>query len=378
MTDPLGLTTQQEIPARLEKYFQAMTKMHASDLHLKLGQPAVFRVQSALRQTKEPPLDETTLRELVTALLSEKQLDELRRNGTVDLAWQVPDGDRFRINVFRQRGSLSIAARRVTREIPTIEQLHLPACLADIAQAEQGLILLAGATGSGKSTTIAAMIQQINRSRRCHIVTLEDPIEYLYADDKSIINQREIGIDVLDFDMALRSVLREDPDVILIGEMRDAETFRAALQASETGHLVFGTVHASTAPQTVGRILELFDSDSRHRVLQSLAFSLQAIICQKLLPSIGEGVDRVPAVEILRRAPIVEKMLTEDRHNELDEVIRSMEGQGMASFTSSLHELIHADLVDPQVAYRAAPNAEELKMRLKGITQSNEGLIRRQ
>ncbi|HAU37288.1 MAG TPA: hypothetical protein DCX07_06175 [Phycisphaerales bacterium] len=247
------------------------------------------------------------------------------------------------------------------------EQIHKPF----------GMVLVTGPTGSGKSTTLASMIDLINSERQEHIMTIEDPIEYLYDDKKALINQREIGIDVESFESALKYLMREDPDVVLIGEMRDRETFQAALQASETGHLVFGTVHASTAAQTIGRVLDLFDPGSRDLVRQSLAFNLRAIICQKLLPAIREGVDRVPAVEILRSTPSVRQLLEERRDPELSDLIRASERDGMQSFTTSLLQLIESDFVDPKVAYEAAPNVDELKMLLKGISASRPGLMGR-
>ena len=367
----------QTIDPRLLKLFVAMGSHKASDLHLKTGQPPYFRVDSALRSVASDSLPAETLEVMVESLLDERHQSIFVAEGTVDLAYEIPGGDRFRINVFRQRGEISLAARRVTRDIPNFQALNLPALIAPIIQETAGLILLAGPTGSGKSTTIASMINEINRTRRSHIVTIEDPIEYLYTDQKSLVNQREIGIDVPDFATALRSMLREDPDVVLIGEMRDHETFAAALQASETGHLVFGTIHASSAAQTISRILELFPAAARKAISQSLAYNLKAVVCQKLLPCVKTGISRVPAVEVLRVTPMVRELLEAERFPEIGDVIRSSEGDAMCSFTTSLHDLIESDMIDPKVAYAAAPNVEELKMRMKGIRQSNNGLIGR-
>ena len=360
---------------KLDALFRAMSKMEVSDLHIKANRQPHFRVHSQLRAVDQPPLTPAEIDDMVKSLLNEDQLKEYHDFNQVDLAYEVPGSDRFRINIYHQRGHVSIAARRVTRNIPNFEALNLPPEISSILGSHQGLVLLAGPTGSGKSTTIASMLQWINQNRRCHIVTIEDPIEYLYEDSKALINQREIGIDVPNFALALRAMLREDPDVVLVGEMRDMETFEAALQASETGHLVFGTIHASTAPQTISRILELFPTERRNLILQSLAFSLNAIVCQKLLPCIKEGVSRVPAVEILRNTPVVRDLLEKGRDGELGDVIRSNEKDGMRSFTKSLHELIETNLIEPKVAYEVAPNAEELKMMLKGINQSRGGLL---
>ena len=221
------------------------------------------------------------------------------------------------------------------------------------------------------------MLEYINRTRPCHIVTIEDPIEYIYEDKKALVSQREIGLDVETFAAALKYLMREDPDVVLIGEMRDPDTFRAALQASETGHLVFGTVHASSAPQTIERVLALFPSQERELVRQSLSFSLRAIVCQRLLPSIHEELDHVPAVEILLTNPGVRQLIEEGREMELADVIRAHEREGMQSFTMSLLALIEKDFVDPRIAYEVAPNVDELKMLMKGISASHGGLIGR-
>jgi twitching motility protein PilT len=306
-----------------------------------------------------------------------KQRAAFEEIGSVDVAYEVPGGDRYRVNIYRQRGNIALAIRRVTREIPDFQKLHLPPAIGQIAEQNQGLVLLAGATGSGKSTTIASMLQHINRTRRCHIVCIEDPIEYLFEDDKALFSQREIGIDVANFDLALKYLMREDPDIVLIGELRDRDTFQAALQAAETGHLVFGTVHASDAPGTIARVLHLFPSDVRNAYRQTLAANLRAIICQKLIPSIREDVDRVPAVEILRAIPTVRQLITEDRDSDLSEVIRSNEKDGMQSFTRSLLNLIESNLIDPRIAYEVAPKVEELKMLMKGISTGGGGLVGR-
>jgi len=362
---------------QLEKYFRAMMKAGASDLHFKADTPPHIRVNTLIRPTRSEPLSGAEIAAMAQEIMTPAQREYFAHHGSLDLAHELPGADRFRINIYRQRGAVSVAVRRVTRNIPDFDALHLPPAVKSIAEEHNGLVLLSGPTGSGKSTTIAAMIEHINRTRPCHIVTIEDPIEYLYDDKKALINQREIGIDVENFESALKYLMREDPDVVLIGEMRDRETFQAALQASETGHLVFGTVHASTAAQTIGRVLDLFDPGSRDLVRQSLAFNLRAILCQKLLPAIREGVDRVPAVEILRSTPSVRQLLEERRDAELSDLIRASERDGMQSFTTSLLQLIESDFVDPKVAYEAAPNVDELKMLLKGISASRPGLMGR-
>jgi twitching motility protein PilT len=330
-----------------------------------------------IKPTKNPVLSSDEIEQMAMSLLSDEQQDYFRKHGSLDIAHQVPDGDRYRINIFRQRSDVSLAVRRVNREIPDFEQLHLPPVMNKIAQEHQGLVLLSGPTGSGKSTTIASMINYINRTRPCHIVTIEDPIEFLYEDQKALISQREVGIDVESFETALKYLMREDPDVVLIGEMRDRDTFEAALQASETGHLVFGTVHASSAPQTVERVLALYPEGSRSLIRQSLAFNLKSIICQRLLPSIAEDIDRIPAVEVLMMNPSVRQLIEEERDAEIIDVIRANEQHGMQTFTKSLLDLIEGDYIDPHVGYEVAPNPDELKMRLKGISSGHSGLLGR-
>jgi len=371
------ITTQEKHRGKepaIHKYFRAMVKTNASDLHLKADSVPRLRLKTKIVPVKGEPLSAEELFNMAMEILDERQREFFNKYGSIDVADELEGSDRFRINIFRQRGKVSIAVRRVSRNIPTFEELHLPDQIRKIAEHTSGLVLLAGITGAGKSTTIAAMLEHINQTRPCHIVTIENPIEYLYTDKKAIINQREVGIDVPDFSSALKYLMREDPDVVLIGEMRDRETFAAALQAAETGHLVFGTIHASGAAQTIGRILDLFEPASRDLVRQSLGFNLRAIIYQQLLPCLVEGIERVPAVEILLNNPSTRQLIEQGRDAELPTVIRSSQHEGMKDFTYSLLELIEKDYVDPKVAYEAAPNPDELKMLLSGISTSQTGL----
>ncbi|MBI2192897.1 MAG: PilT/PilU family type 4a pilus ATPase [Planctomycetes bacterium] len=356
------------VEPEIYKLFRTMEKYNASDLHLKADSPPILRIAGTLRKLELPPLTGDQVRDLVYEILSEKQVGDLDRTGSVDLAHGFDQGGRVRINTFRQRGVISFVARRVNTDIPPFEKLHLPGdTLRRIADLEDGLVIVAGITGSGKSTTLAAMVEFINVTRRCHIVTIEDPIEYFFSDKKSYINQREVGLDVESFQSALRYVLRQDPDVIVLGEMRDAETVQTALTAAETGHLVFGTLHASTVPQVISRILDLFPGDRGEQIRMSLEFNLRAVICQKLLPSIRKDLDRVPAIELMLVNPIIKKLIRSKEEEKIAQAIRSGQKEGMIDFTTSLVQLVKQQYIDKAVALTVAPNADLLQMNLQGI-----------
>ena len=352
----------------LERMLKLMNKYTASDLHLKAGNPPILRVQGKVRyfdsESLEGPAIERMLHEIVTPL----QREALARGEDLDFAHSVAKVGRYRINAFRQRGSMSLAVRRVNTEIPTFEQLNLQAeVMRRVASLRQGLVVVAGITGSGKSTTLAAMIEYINGTRRCHIVTIEDPIEYLYKDKKAFVNQREVGIDVPTFAAALKSVVRQDPDVILIGEMRDRETFETALTASETGHLVLGTLHSSNVSQTVGRIVDMFPPERERQLRGSLCFNLKAVIAQKILPAAKEEVGLVPVQEILKGTPTVQKLIAEGEDKKLEQVIRGGKEDGMQDFNQGLLQLVQKGLITDRTALEASPNPEQLQMNLKGI-----------
>jgi twitching motility protein PilT len=355
-------------------FLDEMRQRGASDLHLKVGSSPVIRVHGDLVPLGGETLTEERMRELLGGLVTDSQLRRYEAEGNLDFAHSEESG-RYRVNVFRQRGSTSVAIRLVKRLIRGFDELHLPAALAGIAELTQGLVIVAGITGCGKSTTLAAMVEHINSRRACHILTIEDPIEHVYRDKKAFINQREVGIDVEDFPTALKYAVREDPDVMLIGEMRDLETFTSAMAAAETGHLVFGTLHTSTAPQTLDRILSFFPRE-RHRLIRhALAFNLRAIICQMLLPSSRRDVDRVPAVEIMLTTPVVRKLILDEEDERLADAIRIGREEGMQDFTESFRQLVVADLVDRRVAFERAPNPEALRMALMGIVGGETGLL---
>lgn len=358
--------TQNEL--EINKLFRIVTKHDGSDLHLKVGSPPFMRLAGKLRQMQLPEMSTSDVAKLTLPMLNDRMNRILEETGGVDFAHTLPnDEGRFRVNLFRQRGTLSLVGRRVNNEIPDFKSLHLPPILEELSSFTQGMILLAGVTGSGKSTTIASMIEYINQKRRVHIVTIEDPIEFLFKDKKSIINQREVGMDVIDWETAMKHVVREDPDVIFVGEMRDRDTFHTALQAAETGHLVFGTIHASTAPSTIGRILDLFPTAMHESLRSSLAFNMRAILAQKLLPSIKEKVQRVPVCEIMVFNPTVQKLVLESQDEKLADAIAIATGEGMRDFTESLKELIDQDFIERAAAFEVAPSAERLRMALKGI-----------
>jgi twitching motility protein PilT len=366
------------------KLFRMVMKHKGSDLHLKVGVSPAMRLGGVLRLMQLPQLSESDMERLMYPLLTPRQRSILEDEGGVDFAHIITDSPtdetRFRVNLFKQRGKLSLVARRVNQSIPNFEGLGLPPVLGEIAAHDQGIIILAGVTGSGKSTTIASMLNYVNSRERCHIVTIEDPIEFTFKDDKCIINQREVGIDVIDWDTALKHAVRQDPDIILVGEMRDRATFGAALHAAETGHLVFGTIHASSAPSTISRILDLFPQDMHSAMRQNLAFNLKAIIAQKLLPTTKEyaaatGASRVPTVEIMRMNPTVKKLILSEEDIKLAQAIRLGKEEGMLDFTESIRQLVVAEKIERATAFEVAPNAEALRMALKGITLPEAGIL---
>jgi twitching motility protein PilT len=365
-------------PLEVDKMFRAAVKLEGSDLHLKVGQPPLVRIKGSLRPLNRDPISDEEMLRLLVPMLNDRTRRIYQEDGGVDFAHNVVVDDepwRFRVNLFTQMGHMGLVARRVNREIPNFEDLHLPPGMEELCKFSQGMILLAGPTGSGKSTTIASMLDWINRHYRKHILTLEDPIEFVFKEDKCLINQREVGQDVKDFEIAMKHAVREDPDIMLLGEMRDRETFYTAIQASETGHLVFGTVHASSAPSTIGRVLDLFPEEMHASIRSSMVFNMKAIVAQKLLPSILEGVSRVPAIEIMTFNPTVRKLILECEDSRLPDAVRMGAQDGMQDFTKSLKELVDKDLIDRNTAFEAAPNKEALKMALKGIDVSAPGIL---
>jgi twitching motility protein PilT len=374
----LGTSGDKRSDREVDKLFRACVKLDGSDLHLKVGKPPIVRVKGQLRPLNRGPIDDAEMGRLLLSLLDERTRDIFQENGGADFALTVDvEGTvwRFRVNMFKQLGHLGLAARRVNNVIPNFEGLNLPPIMESLCKYDQGMVLLAGPTGSGKSTTIASMLDWVNRNYRKHILTLEDPVEFVFNEDKCIINQREVGLDVKNFEHGMRQAVREDPDVMLLGEMRDKETFMTAIQAAETGHLVFGTIHASSAPSTVGRILDLFPEDMHASLRSAIAFNMRGIVAQKLVPSCKEGVSRVPAVEVMTLSPTIRKLILEEQDSKLGDAIRIGKEDGMQDFTMSLKGLVDAGLIDRPTAFEVAPNVEALKMALKGINVSQPGIL---
>ncbi len=362
----------------IDKLFRALVKLQGSDLHLKVDKPPFVRLKGELQALNRGPIDDEEMARSILAIMDDRNRRILDETGGADFSHTCDvDGVswRFRVNVLQQMGHLGMVARRINNYIPPLEGLHIPPTLYSLCKFSQGMILLAGVTGSGKSTTIASMLNWVNQNYKKHILTLEDPIEFLFTDDKCLINQREIGQDVCDFAVAMKHAVREDPDVMLVGEMRDRETFETAIHAAETGHLVFGTIHASSAASTIGRILDLFPSAMHKAIRSALAFNMKGIVAQKLLPSCMEGVSRVPTVEVMTFNATVRKLILEEKDEKLTDAIRIGELEGMQDFTKSLKELVQMKKIDRATAFEVAPNVESLKMALKGIEVKEPGIL---
>lgn len=362
----------------VNKLFRACVKQEASDLHLKTGKPPMVRVGGTLRSLNRPPIGDEEMVSMLLPLMNDRNRKIFDRDGGADFAHTLDvDGTmwRFRVNLLQQLGHMGMVARRVNSWIPDFEGLNLPPTMQDLCTYDQGMVLLAGVTGSGKSTTIGSMLNWINHNYRKHILTLEDPIEFVFTEDKCLVNQREVGLDVVDFEIGMKHAVRQDPDIILVGEMRDRETFMTAIHAAETGHLVFGTIHASSAATTIGRILDLFPQDMHAALRSAMAFNMKGIVAQKLLKSIHPDYSRVPTVEIMTFSPMIRKLILEEDDDKLPDAIRIGAEDGMQDFTQSLKSLVDKELISREAAMEVAPNREALKMALKGIDVSQGGIL---
>jgi len=346
----------------------------ASDLHIKVGSPPILRIYGELTPlTSEKKISNEDATKIALHVMSPGQADLFKRKNDMDLAYSVPGLGRFRCNIFMQRGTVGLVFRVIPMRIPTIEELVLPEVIKKIAMEQRGLILVTGTTGSGKSTTLASMIDLINSTRTEHIMTIEDPIEYLHRDKKSIINQREIGNDTESFSKALRQALRQDPDVILVGEMRDFETIQTSLVAAETGHLVLSTLHTIDATETVNRIIAVFPPYQHKQVRMQLASVLKSIISMRLVPK-ADGKGRVPAVEVLiATATIKDCILDPDKTKTISEVVeQGAIHYGMQSFDQSIFSLFKSGLITYEEALRRATNPDDFVLKVKGIQSTSD------
>lgn len=367
------ITTKPKEP-EVNKLFRMVMKLEASDLHLKVGQPPMVRLRGDIRRTDMKPLTQEDMERYFYPILKPHHREILEKEGGVDFSWVVGNDEcRFRVSLFKQRGRLSLVSRRVNNHIPSFKDLGLPDSIEKLCHFSEGMVILAGVTGSGKSTTIAAMLDYINEREPLHILTIEDPIEFTFTDKKSYINQREIGLDSKDWHKALKDAVRQDPDVILVGELRDIETFEAAVHAAETGHLVFGTIHASSAATTINRILDLFPPEKHPAIRQALANNLKAIVAQKLIKGLKKP--RVPTNEVMIVNPTIRKLIAEGRDHQILDAIRIGIQEGMVDFTENLRNLVEGGHVDKTVALEYAPSPEQLKMALKGIRVAAPGIL---
>lgn len=362
----------------VNKLFKAIIEVGGSDLHLQVGKPAIIRVRGTLKPLDMPPITEEQMKELLFPMMDERNKEIFLTTGGADYAHVMEHkGEtwRFRVNLFIQTGKMGMVSRKVERSIPNFEGLYLPPIMRDLCLYDQGMVLLAGVTGSGKSTTIASMLDWINHNHIKHILTIEDPVEFVYTADKCLINQREIGCDVSDFHTAMKHAVRQDPDIMLVGEMRDRETFETAMHAAETGHLVYGTIHASTAPSTIGRILDLFPQSMHNALRSSMGFNMKAIVAQKLLATIVDKPRRVPITEIMIFNGTIRKLILENQDEKLPAAIRIGKAEGMLQFNDSLYYFLKKEFISRNEAFEVSGNAEELKMMLKGIDVKGPGIL---
>ncbi len=350
----------------LNPLLRRAVELGASDIHLKIGQPPILRRDGSLAPMEgESPLDDLALKTVLETVgaTAPFKVGQFEETGDLDIAYQSEDLPRFRVNAFRQRGAISFAFRVIPKNVPTFEELSLPKGVQRLAEEHRGLILVTGATGSGKTTTLAAMIDYINRTRRQHIVTIEDPIEILHPDHACIVNQREIGLDTIDFTQALRRALRQDPDVILIGELRDAETAQTALQAAESGHLVLSTMHTVDAAETIGRMVEFFPGVKQPMIRSIMAGVLRGVVSQRLLPRVEGG--RVAAVEVMVTNTRIADLIRENEPEGIPEAIEEGAFFDMQSFTEALIALVLSGEVDREVAANAATNRHDFLVSLE-------------
>lgn len=349
----------------LRDLLEKAVSLDASDIHIKPNRPPFFRIHGALKESEFESLSPEYMKEIVKDILPSHLAKSFEAEHEADFSLQEEEVGRFRVSIFLSQSIPIIAMRYVHEKIPTFEELRLPPQLEDLAQVQRGIILLSGTTGCGKSTTLAAIIGAINRSDRLRIITVEDPVEYVFSDDQSVITQREVGLDTLDYQNALKHVMRQDPDVILIGEMRDRISIRTAILAAETGHLVMSTLHSATADIAIPRILDVFPPDEHNHIRLGLTANLYAVICQRLIPDVRG--DMIPAVEIMINTPTVRKLMEKNRLDVLAAAIETGREDGMQTFNQSIYDHIKSGTISEKEGMRFATNPESLRMNLQGI-----------
>jgi twitching motility protein PilT len=337
----------------------------ASDVHLKTATPVIFRINRELIAVECPFPTADWMNKIVETIAPVHLKTRLNEEREIDFSYFVPGIGRFRTNLFQQRGQWCLAMRHVKTHVPGFEELGLPEQVKKIAESPRGIVLLAGSTGCGKSTTLAAMIEHINSNFKKHIITLEDPIEFVFEDNQSVIEQREVGLDTLSFHHALKHVLRQDPDIIMVGEMRDDISFAAAMSAADTGHLVLSTLHTTTAAQSVTRILDFFKAEEREQIRRQLAATLRGVVCQRMVGTVENKM--TPALEIMLNTPLVKKLIEENRLDKLSAAIETGTDDGMISFNQSLFNLVKSGRVTEKEALSKASNPQALEMNFKGI-----------
>jgi len=362
---PAGAKATAPLPS-LEGYLAKLVELRASDLFLRAGSPPAYRVDGRVVRTDLPAPSGEQMREYFDQVLTPLGRERFGKSPDIDVAYALEGVGRFRINLFMHQGALGLAGRYVPAGEVDFDTLNLPPSILEMADAQTGLILVVGPTGCGKSTTLAALIHQINANREAHIVTIEDPIEFVHEEIRSLIHQRQVGSDTASFATALRHVVRQAPDVILIGEMRDRDTIRTAMAAALTGHLILSTLHTTNVVQSVDRILNYFPPEARGQVQTDLAATLVGLVSMRLLPRV-DGTGRVPAVEVLRGSPLVRKLIAEAKLAELYDVMKRGGEAGMSTLNQSLVRLCKEGLVDEQVALRYAPNPDEFRLNMQGM-----------
>jgi twitching motility protein PilT len=352
----------------LDELLEIVVETEASDLHLAVGLPPVIRVDGALKPLRYEPLTPPVAQRIIYDILVDDQIQRFETELELDCSYQLRKISRFRVNVFRDRGTVASAYRRIPTTIPTIRELNLPLILEDLARKPRGLLLVTGPTGHGKSTTLAAMINLINHEYSHHIITIEDPIEYLHQHNRSIINQRELGFDTLGFDRALRSCLREDPDILLVGEMRDLETIQLAITCAETGHLVMATLHTNNAAESVDRIIDVFPADEQEQIRVQLSNNLLAVVSQQLLPRAGQP-GRCAAVEIMIASSAIRNLIREAKAHQITSIVQTSGEVGMQTMDQALRDLYQRGMVTYEVAMARAQNPDELKKLIYGQSE---------